>query len=320
MKHILPIKDYTIYSNRRKSRWKNDGFRSLYESVVPKEVLMTLDDWKENDGSKCVLIGGLALSYYEKPRYTEDMDLIFLTEEDIPDKVNKFKKYRQHGFEHIKTGVTVELITPSLINKNKSFFEEVFNNAILSDGIKVASPESLIASKLSKRDSDSKSNSDKSDIINLYNYCYENDIEINLSKYTLGEKELKRYDDIISNIDDNIYENKQSLELKNYSKKIKKTIDFHDYKIHIIEDNFTEPGFIFTKDISKIGNKFIDFVFYISLTKPFNENGRIRVILSSTGYPSFTKFKKEEEILSDWLNKNINFLKDEWNKVNDRKI
>ena len=104
-KNILSYKDFSIYENRRKSKWKNDGFRSIYESVIPKEVLVALDDWKNSNNKDCVLIGGLALSYYIRPRYTEDIDLIFLTEDDIPETVYKFRRNRKHSFEHIKTGV-----------------------------------------------------------------------------------------------------------------------------------------------------------------------------------------------------------------------
>ena len=90
MKHIFN-KDY--YRNPEKMKWKNDGFRSLLESVIHPDVLLTFIQWKENyNTDNCVLIGGLATQYYIKPRPTEDIDLIFMTYEDIPDYVYKFKK------------------------------------------------------------------------------------------------------------------------------------------------------------------------------------------------------------------------------------
>jgi hypothetical protein len=63
----------------KKRQYKNDGFRSLYESAVYPELSIALEDWKRNcnDG---ILIGGLAYSYYCKPRKTEDIDCLFLSE------------------------------------------------------------------------------------------------------------------------------------------------------------------------------------------------------------------------------------------------
>ena len=135
IKDILSYKDFSLFSNRKKSKWKNDGIRSIYESIIPKDVIVALDDWKSSNTSNCVLIGGIALSYYIKPRYTEDINLIFLTDEDIPLSVYKFRRNRKHSYEHIKTGVEVELITPEYINKDNSLFKNVFETSIESDGI-----------------------------------------------------------------------------------------------------------------------------------------------------------------------------------------
>lgn len=169
---------FTI-KNRRKSKWKNNGFRSLYESIIPNEVIMALRDWKDNNTDQnYVLIGGLALSYYLKPRYTEDVDLIFISPSEIPKSVYKFRRNMPHSFEHIRTGVEVELLTPDYMDRPDSFFDIIFNNSIISDGIKVASPESLIALKLRRFN-----NKDINDISELYKYMNENNMSINLDKY-----------------------------------------------------------------------------------------------------------------------------------------
>jgi hypothetical protein len=316
-KEILSYKDFSLFSNRKKSKWKNDGIRSIYESIIPKEVLIALDDWKSLNSSNCVLIGGIALSYYIKPRYTEDIDLIFLTDDDIPENVYKFRRNRRHSFEHIKTGVEVELITPSHINKDKSLFEIVFETSIESDGIKIASPLGLISLKLFR----SKINErDRVDIIELCRYCYENNIELDISNFSLTEEEINIFNEIKNSIDfDSIHENKYLLEYNSLIKGIYKKIEFDEYEICLFEEKYGEPRFNFGKKY--IGcRKYRDFQFSISLTKTFDDLGRTRVLESSTGYKSFNGFESDEEFLKDWLKDNINKLKNDWNYLNKRKI
>jgi predicted nucleotidyltransferase len=319
MRNISSIKNFDQYSNRVKSKWKNDGFRSLYESIIPNEVLLALDDWKNNyEKDNFVLIGGLCMSFYLKPRYTEDIDIIFLSENDLPNNVYKFRKNRPHSFEHIKTGVEVEIITPELINVERNFFEIVFQNSIISDGIRVASPESLIALKLSRF-----SDSDRLDIKNLYKYCIENKIDIDLSKYKLSEIDIDRFNKVKEEYNDNLSENHQMLEIKNYLNNNHIKINVDSYEIWIFENKYGEPRFYFSKDLKSKIEKFNDFKFAISLSNTFQDNENLRVVESSTEYKSFNSFKKEEEILRNWLksDNNINYLRNIWNQLNpNRKI
>lgn len=312
---FLSFKDYSIYSNRRKSKWKNNGFRTLYESVIPNEVLVALDDWKSNQINDCVLIGALALSYYIKPRYTEDIDLIFLSEEDIPNYVYKFRKNRAHSFEHIKTGVEVELITPVHINKGVNLFNDIFRTAVTSDGIKIASPLGLIALKLFRSRYKER---DRLDIIELCRYCKENNIDIDLSNFNLTDDEHSILSEIVSTIDfDSISENMYMLELKSYLRQGNfEKINIGDYDIYIFQENYGEPRFHFGKNIDKKVKKYSDFQFSISLTKTFSNND-FRVLESTTEYKSFNGFESEREILNNWLtDKNLNKIKYIWQKLN----
>ena len=307
------IKNFSIF-NRRKSKWLNDGFRSLYESVIPSEVLTTLNDWKLNyNGDNYVLIGGLCMSYYLKPRYTEDVDLIFISESEVPKNVYKFRKNRPHSFEHIKTGVEVEIITPNHIDSNSDFFKVIFDNSIISDGIRIASPESLIALKLGRFN-----DTDQLDIKNLYRYCMQNNISINLEKYNLSEKDMVKFNSL--DIDDSHYENHQMLEVKNYFNKPYENIKIGEYEIYIFENNYGEPKFYFSKNLKSKIKRFTDFKFGISLSKTF-ENDKLRVVESSTDYKSFNSFRKEESILIDFLNSdnNLNRLVNIWNKLNPKR-
>jgi predicted nucleotidyltransferase len=303
--------------DRRKSKWKNNGFRSLFESIIPNEVILALKDWKDHcDSKNYVIIGGIALSYYIKPRYTEDIDLVFLSYDHIPNNVFKFRRNREHSFEHIKTGVEVELLTPKHLDRNDRFFEVIFQNSKESDGIKIASPESLIALKLRRFN-----NTDRNDIKELYKYCIENNIQIELEKYELSELELKNYSDLILTIDDSINENFYMLnnKLKINSKYYKK-YNLNDYEIYIMNEKFGEPRFHVIKNINNKIKKFNDFQFSISITKPFNESGKIRVLDSSTEYNSLDNFPNLESEISNWILNNSEIIKEDWNFLNSRKI
>lgn len=304
--------------NRKKSKWKNNGFRSLFESIIPNEVILALNDWKDNynyNDNNYILIGGIALSYYLKPRYTEDIDLAFLSYEEIPNNVFKFRKNRRHSFEHIKTGVEIELLTPQHLDRSDNFFKTIFDNYIVSDGIKVASPESLIALKLRRF-----GEIDRSDIKELYKYLIENNIEINLDKYDLSNDELNNFNKITSGVDDIINENLYMLDNKiNIKYKKYKKYNLGDFDAYIILEEFGEPRFHIIKNINNKIKRFNDFQFSISLTEPLNESG-IKVLDSSTGYNSLSNINNLEDKIKEWLTSNLKNLRNDWNSLNDRKI
>ncbi len=126
----------------------NDGTRTLFESIAIPEVEQALKDWNSNYRGNCVLIGGTAVGYYTKPRSTTDIDILFLSKQDIPTQVSKFKRTRPGALLHTITHVEVEVISPETINIPISLVKEVFTTAVLSNGIKVASPSGLVALKL----------------------------------------------------------------------------------------------------------------------------------------------------------------------------
>lgn len=304
--------------NRKKSKWKNNGFRTLFESIIPNEVIIALKDWKDNCINKnYVIIGGVALSYYTKPRYTEDIDLAFLSYDEIPNDVFKFRRNREHSFEHIKTGVEIELLTSKHLDRSYNFFKVIFENSKESDGIKIASPESLIALKLRRF-----SNTDQNDITELYKYCVENNLEIDLKKYELSNTEYDNYNKLISNIDDVINENLYMLNNKlNIKSKLHKKYKLNDYEVYIMNENFGEPRFHVIRNIDNRIKRFTDFQFSISLTKIFNESGKIRIIDSSTEYNSLDNFPHLESDIKNWLSTNLINIKKDWNFLNkNRKI
>lgn len=136
------------YRDIRKCNTANTGYRTLMESILVPEVAKAIDDWKNNAHCKAVLIGGLALAYYTKPRFTTDADFLFMSAKEIPTSVSGFKRNRNLAFEHIETGVEIEVLTPESINMPLDLAQDISNTAIEKDGFVIASREGLIAAKL----------------------------------------------------------------------------------------------------------------------------------------------------------------------------
>lgn len=173
----------------------NDGNRSLFESIANPEVIVALTDWINNTNVDCILIGGLALSYYIKPRTTFDIDMLFLNELEIPTNVNNFKRTREQAFQHNRTHVEIELITPEFINTPQNVIDKVFETALNIDGIKVTSISGLIALKLGRFKL-----TDQSDISLLVEYSQSTNKEIDLSIFNLSQDRLNKYEDLLKRI------------------------------------------------------------------------------------------------------------------------
>jgi len=136
------------YRDIRGCNAENNGSRTLLESILVPEVDKAITDWKNNSRCHAVLIGGLALSYYVKPRYTTDADFLFMSAEQIPNSVSGFKRHRKLTFEHNETGVEIEVLTPNSINMSEELAQDIIDTAIEKDGFIIASREGLIATKL----------------------------------------------------------------------------------------------------------------------------------------------------------------------------
>lgn len=131
-----------------KKFYKDYSQRLITESVIAPEVLQALKEWNLNTNDLGVLIGGLALSYWTKPRYTMDGDFLFKTEKEIPFFVEGFRKIRDHGFEHKKTGVEIEVITPKYLNWPNDLWDRIEEEITEVEGIRILKPVGLAASKL----------------------------------------------------------------------------------------------------------------------------------------------------------------------------
>jgi hypothetical protein len=164
---------------------ENDGSRSLLESIAVPEVSAALNDWINNAHSG-VLIGGNAMSYYGKPRATMDVDILFLNTIDIPSEIPGFKRIRNGAFQHDKTHVEIEVITPSSINISPNLVNVVCQTALEINGYRVASPSGIVALKLQRL-----KNNDIGDIVQMINTG-----KVDLSEFPLSEKNLQDFEEI----------------------------------------------------------------------------------------------------------------------------
>ena len=165
----------------------NNGTRSLFESVALPEVANALKDWKTYFNGNGILIGGSAVSYYARPRATFDIDILFLSDIDIPTQVENFKHIRPGSFQHNKTHVEIEVISPQSINIPIELVQKVFDTAIITDGIMVASPSGLVALKLQRM-----KRYDEGDIVALIETG-----KVDLTGWPLTDDQLKTFNRIV---------------------------------------------------------------------------------------------------------------------------
>lgn len=298
-----------------KRKFRNNGFRSISESMLHPDVLKTFEKWKQNYNGheNCIIVGGLSVDMYIQRRPTEDIDILFLSNNDIPDRIIGFKRMlSKHMFEDTQTGVVVEFVTPERVNGNYKTFKEVFDAAIESEGIKIASPISIIALKLSRY-----SESDRADIIGLIEYCIENEILFDFSRYDLSERELENFKKLYNEKSDKIDENSWILETNQYFRQNiqYKKFDIGDCELYIFKDEIN-PIFHYGRNIQKqvienIERKYKDFQFGFYLND-------LQICYSSTHYNSMFNFEDEERMLKNWLRENKELVFDTWNELNPK--
>lgn len=171
---------------------------SITESIELKSALYDIINILDKNNIDYALIGGLALSFLTQPRATQDIDIILKSEDDLSrlklSLDDKFKKYRSHAIEHKRTGVEIELLTPSFLNIDQSIFDIAINTAKkqkYKDGfVNVIDHNAIVALKLfraSRRDL-----ADIEDVARKY--------KIDVSDYNLDIDKLKILSEIINDI------------------------------------------------------------------------------------------------------------------------
>lgn len=124
--------------------------RPLLESIVAPEVTVALRNWIGSADIPGVLIGGLALSFYVKPRQTMDVDVLYVTDQEIPETIPRFKKVRPHTFQHNQTHVKVEVLSANFLKISEQLVKKVIETSVESNGMKIASKSGLVALKLQR--------------------------------------------------------------------------------------------------------------------------------------------------------------------------
>jgi hypothetical protein len=173
---------------------KMHGFYQFASNQPLHKTLFDLSELLQNK-IKWALCGGLAIGAYTNPRGTEDVDII-LENDAIIDTVvqltqSLFRHNRFHALVHKQTGVEVDLVTPEFIKVDLSIVLKAIATASIINlgGIKVpiVTKAGLVALKLGRA-----SAYDIGDIESII----KNNNDIDLSQYSLGEKEKKLFEDI----------------------------------------------------------------------------------------------------------------------------
>ncbi len=188
--------------NLTKTQTRNDGTRTLFESVLAPEVIAAFKDWiAANPNSNGVLIGGLAVSYYAKPRFTQDVDILYPSENHIPKQVHGFKKTRNHAFVDLKRGIEIEVLSPTFLNISSDLAQKVLETAIMNDGVRIASPSGIVALKLGRLNAQ-----DRADIIDMI--LHE---KIDLTGFHLTQNQMSKYVALVTDSENEPPELKEEL-------------------------------------------------------------------------------------------------------------
>lgn len=168
--------------------------RTLTESAISPEVLKTMRAWIDAWGGHPpgVLVGGMALSFYSEPRYTQDMDLLFGSNDEIPDPPDGFKRHRAGALLDKRTHVEIEFITPDTVGLPEATVRRVIETATEREGLRIASMEALIALKLHAADNPKRRRRDEDDIIRMLQNHADFD-ERSMLQWELSEEHLSRF-------------------------------------------------------------------------------------------------------------------------------
>lgn len=154
----------------RNMEFSTSAVKSVDNAALVPEVSHALKAWvKQSKGSIApgILIGGLALSFYVRPRETTDVDMLFLTSGAVPEQVPGFKKHRANAFQEHDTHVEIEICTPASIKLPLDLVQKVYKTSVVHDGLRVASLEALIALKLYGADTKRRELGDLADVVRL---------------------------------------------------------------------------------------------------------------------------------------------------------
>jgi len=164
-------------------------------SANGSELSTALEDFAaETIDVNWALIGGLAVGFHSRPRGTQDVDILLKSGGDIDKLVHmlkSFKRHRSHAFEHKKTGVEVEVLTPEFLNIDSSIVSKAIETSekhnLKGSQVPVVSKAGLVALKLQRG-----KRQDLADIESVLS----KDRSIDCSEYNLTEEQKKTLEEI----------------------------------------------------------------------------------------------------------------------------
>ena len=127
----------------------NRGDRTLAESTLHRHLFQVLQSFVNGTNpERYVLIGELAVSFYAKPRYTAEAELLFASEAELPIRVTGFTRVDERAFQHEESKVLIALFSPESLALDGERVRKIFATSATHAGLVIASPEGLIALKL----------------------------------------------------------------------------------------------------------------------------------------------------------------------------
>ena len=169
--------------------WNTGKNLLLENSILVPEVDAAFKDWcsQTKANSNWMLIGGIVVGFYTRPRTTTDVDVIFRSDAEIPSAVKGFRRNRPHAFMHLGTHVEIETCTPNSINISSALYDEVLADSMVVSGVRIPSASGLVALKITR--------SSFQDIADIDNICKNNAVDIKkftaLSQNEIATAELK---------------------------------------------------------------------------------------------------------------------------------
>ena len=190
---------HNLLRNPEVANHVNDGTRTLVQSVLVPEVRIALKDWASGTPTwnskvrRALLIGGLAVSYYVRPRATMGIELLFLSADQVPNEVPGFKRIRSHAFRHNLTHVEVEVRGASFLMLPRELHLSLLGTAVNDEsGFYVPSPTGLIALKLFRF-----SRQDQADIEALVNFATKEVVSGEILRFGLPSENLIRLEEFL---------------------------------------------------------------------------------------------------------------------------
>ena len=130
----------------------NSGDRTLAESTLHRHLFNASQAFVNGTNPECyVLIGELAVSYYAKPRYTTDAELLFAAETDLPVRVTGFTGLDDRSFQHDESKLMIAMLSPASLELDGEQMRKIFATSVKHAGLFIASPEGLIALQLRRQ-------------------------------------------------------------------------------------------------------------------------------------------------------------------------